>query len=159
LAEPFRLFLQDYPFASARMLSRHFGVCATIVKDILARDLGLKEFTRRWVRDTLSGRQKVKRVEGSTELLQILTDLETDPFDGIATGDESWFQYFSESSTLFAKSPGDDTPRTIQVIGVKQNMSTIFFIKRKWGSRKTSQKVRKTTRITSSQTSLRSWNV
>jgi hypothetical protein len=47
LAELFCLFLQDYPFASARMLSRHFGVCATTVKDILARDLGLKKFTRR----------------------------------------------------------------------------------------------------------------
>jgi hypothetical protein len=46
LAEPFRLFLQDYAFASARMLSGYFGVCATTVKDILARDLGLKKFTR-----------------------------------------------------------------------------------------------------------------
>jgi hypothetical protein len=43
LAEPFRLFLQDYPFASAYMLSRHLIVCATAMKEILTRDLGLKK--------------------------------------------------------------------------------------------------------------------
>jgi hypothetical protein len=31
----------------------------------------------------------VKRVEASTELIQILNDLEADSFDGIATGDKS----------------------------------------------------------------------
>jgi hypothetical protein len=47
LEELFCMFLQDYLFVSARMLSRHFGVWVTTVKDILARDLGLKKFTRR----------------------------------------------------------------------------------------------------------------
>jgi hypothetical protein len=98
LAELFRLFLQDYPFASARILSGYFGVCATTVKDILARDLRLKQLTRRWAPRTLSAPQKVKRVEASTELLRLLNDLDADSFDGIATGEESWFQYFSESS-------------------------------------------------------------
>jgi hypothetical protein len=59
------------------------------VKDILARNLGLKKFTRRWVSHTLSGPPKGKRVEASTELLQILNDLEAESFDGITTGDES----------------------------------------------------------------------
>jgi hypothetical protein len=131
LAEPFRLFRQDYPFASARMLSRHFGVCATAVKHILARDLRLKKFTRPWVPHTLSGTQKVKGVEASTELLQVLSDLEADYFDGIATGDDSWFQYLYESSDIFAKSPGDVTPRTRHEIGVKKTMFTVFFTKRK----------------------------
>jgi hypothetical protein len=61
LAEPFRLFLQDYPFASAGMLSYHFNVCATTVKEILDRDLGVKKFTRRWVPHTLSNPQKLNR--------------------------------------------------------------------------------------------------
>jgi hypothetical protein len=43
LAEPFHLFLQDYAFASVRMLSEHFSACATTVKDILARDLSLRQ--------------------------------------------------------------------------------------------------------------------
>jgi hypothetical protein len=54
LAKPFRLFLQNYPFASARMLSRHFSVCATTAKEILVHDLGLTKFTRRWIPHTLT---------------------------------------------------------------------------------------------------------
>jgi hypothetical protein len=89
LGEPFCLFLQDYPFANVRMLSRHFDVCATNLKDILARDLGLKNIHSTMVSQTLSRSQKVKRVAASTALLQILNDLKADSFDGIATGDES----------------------------------------------------------------------
>jgi hypothetical protein len=91
LAEPFCLLLQNDPFASARMFSRHFAVCGTTVKDIPARDLGLKKSTRRWVPHILSGSQQVKRVEASIELLQILNLLEADCFDGIATGESRGF--------------------------------------------------------------------
>jgi hypothetical protein len=80
---------------------------------------------------TLSDPQKVKSVEGSTERLQILNDLEADCLDGIATGDKSWFQSLYESSAMFAKSPGDVTRRTRQGIGVRKTMFTIFFSKRK----------------------------
>jgi histone-lysine N-methyltransferase SETMAR len=73
----------------------------------------------------------VKRVEASTELLQILNDLEVDSFDGMATGGESWFQYLYESSAMFAKSPGDVTPRTRQGIGVKKTMFPLFFTNKK----------------------------
>jgi hypothetical protein len=37
--------------------------------------------------------QKVARVEAPTEMLQILHELEENYFEGIATGDDSWFQY------------------------------------------------------------------
>jgi hypothetical protein len=43
LAKPFRLVLQHYLFASPRMLIRRFSVCATTAKEILVRDLGLKD--------------------------------------------------------------------------------------------------------------------
>jgi histone-lysine N-methyltransferase SETMAR len=79
----------------------------------------------------LSDPRKLKRVDASTELLQILNDLEADSFDGIASGDESWFQYLYESSAMGAKSPGDVTPRTRQGIGVKKTMFTIFFTDKK----------------------------
>jgi hypothetical protein len=46
LVERFRLFLQDYPFSSTRVFSRSFSVCATTVKEILTRDLGLQKITR-----------------------------------------------------------------------------------------------------------------
>jgi hypothetical protein len=73
------------------------------------------------------GAQQVRRVEASTELLQILNDLKAESFDGIAAGNESWFQDLYESSAMFAKSPGDVTPRTRQGIGMKKTMLTIFF--------------------------------
>jgi hypothetical protein len=109
LAEPLRLFLEDYPFASARMVSRHFNVSARTVKEILACNLDLRKFTRRWVPHTLSDPQKLKRVEASTELLHILSAPEVASFDGIPTGDEFWFQYLYKSSAMFAKSPHDVT--------------------------------------------------
>jgi transposase len=131
LAEPLRLFLDNDPFTTARMLSRHFNVSATTVKEILARDLGMRKFTRRWVPHTLSDLQKVKRVETSTELFHILNELEVDSFDGITTDDESSFQYLSESSAMFAKWLRDVNPRTRPGIGVTKRMSTIVFANRK----------------------------
>jgi histone-lysine N-methyltransferase SETMAR len=73
----------------------------------------------------------VKRVEVSTELVQILNDLEADPFDGITAGDESWFQYLYESLTMFVRPPRDVILRTRKQIGVKQTMFTIFLTNRK----------------------------
>jgi histone-lysine N-methyltransferase SETMAR len=101
------------------------------VKDILTGDLGLRKITRRWVPHTLSGSQKMKRVEASTELVQILNDLEADSVDGITTGDESWFQYPHESSAMFVKSPRDVIPRTKKEIGVKKTRFTLLFTNRK----------------------------
>jgi hypothetical protein len=101
------------------------------VKEILARDLGLRKFTRRWVPHTVSDPQKVKRIETSIELFHILNAMEVDSVDGITTGDESWFQYLCESSAMFAKPPHDVTPRTRPGIGVKKTMFTVFVTKRK----------------------------
>jgi hypothetical protein len=55
---------------------------------------------------------KTDESRASNELLQILNNLEADPFNGIITGDESWFHCLYESSAMFAKSPGDVIPRT-----------------------------------------------
>jgi hypothetical protein len=113
------------------MLSWHFSVSATTVEEILARDLGLRKFTRRLVSQTLSDPQQVKRVEVSSELLRILNELEVDSVTGITTGDKSWFQCLYESSAIFPKSPDDVAPRTRPEIGVKKTMFTIFFANRK----------------------------
>jgi hypothetical protein len=127
LAEPFRLFLQDCPFASTPILSGHFNVCATTVKKAFARGLGLQRFARQWGPYTRSDTQKIKRVEPSAELTQIFNDLEADSFDGIITGEESWFQDLYESPVVFAESPGDVVPRMRKGIGVKKTMVAIFF--------------------------------
>jgi hypothetical protein len=91
----------------------------------------LEKSTRRWVPHTLSDRQKETRVETSNELLQILNDLEADSFHGIPTGDDPWFHYLSESSDMFAKSPGDIIPRTRKEIAVKKTRFIVFSINKK----------------------------
>jgi sugar lactone lactonase YvrE len=62
--------------------------------------------TRRWVTHETSDPQKVTEAEASNELPQILNDLRVDSFDGITTGDKSWFHYLDESLAMFAKLPG-----------------------------------------------------
>jgi hypothetical protein len=49
LSEPLRKLLNDFPFVTAKMMSRQFSVHQTTIKEILRRDLGLKKFARRCV--------------------------------------------------------------------------------------------------------------
>jgi hypothetical protein len=81
------------------MTSRQFSAHPTTIKEILQRDLGLKEFSRRGDSHQLNPSQKVQRGEAAKLLLQILRKLQLNPFHGIVTGDESWFQcvYMSDS--------------------------------------------------------------
>jgi hypothetical protein len=113
-------FLQKYPFASARVIAQHFLVSIPTVKEILQRELGMRKFARRWVPHFLSEAQKLARVKASKAMLDILRESETNHFEGIATGDESWFRYISPSSQMFARSREDVIPRTRQAIGAKK---------------------------------------
>jgi hypothetical protein len=79
----------------------------------------------------LSPAQKVGRVETSTEMLRILHESEESHFEGIATSDESWFQYSYPSSKVFIQSPTDVVSRTRQAIGTKETMMTFSFTGRK----------------------------
>jgi transposase len=51
-------FLDRYPFSSAKVLSRHFRISLSTVKEILTRGVGLQKFSRRWVPHLLSDDQK-----------------------------------------------------------------------------------------------------
>jgi hypothetical protein len=57
------------------------------------------------------------RVEAKKEMLRILHESETNDFDGIATGDESWFQHTTASSKIFVHSAADVIPRIGQAVG------------------------------------------
>jgi hypothetical protein len=52
-------------------------------------------------------------------MLRILQESETNDFDGIATGDESWFQH-TASSKRFARSAADVIPRMWQAVGAEK---------------------------------------
>jgi histone-lysine N-methyltransferase SETMAR len=74
----------------------------------------------------LSPAQKVARVEASKRILRVLQDAESNDFEGIATGDESWFRYCYRSFIIFARAPSEVISRTRQTIGAKRTMIAIF---------------------------------
>jgi histone-lysine N-methyltransferase SETMAR len=123
----FQAYLEKYPFASARVLAQHFFVSAPTVKDILQRELGMKKYSRRWLRHLLTGSQKAARVDSSREMLKILRAAESNHFDGIVTGHESWFRYAYEFDSMFARSRADVVPRSRPEFGGRKIMITVFF--------------------------------
>jgi hypothetical protein len=82
-------FLQKYPFASAQGIAQHFLATVLTVKNILQRELGMKQLSRRYVPHSLSDAQKDTGVEASEEMLRILQSSKTDGFDGITTSHKS----------------------------------------------------------------------
>jgi alpha-D-ribose 1-methylphosphonate 5-triphosphate synthase subunit PhnL len=81
--------MQKYPFASTKVIARHFFTTVLMIKDILQRELGMRKLSRGWVPSFLSPAQKVARVEALKIILRVLQDTESNDFEGIATGDES----------------------------------------------------------------------
>jgi hypothetical protein len=123
-------FMPKDPFASARVIAQHVLTTVPTIKDIIQRELGMRKFSRGWVPHFPSPAQKVARIEALTIILRVLQDAESNDFEGIATGDESWFRYCYPSSTMFARAPSEVIPRTRQTIGGKETMITIFFTAR-----------------------------
>jgi histone-lysine N-methyltransferase SETMAR len=127
LSEPLRNFLNDFPFTTARMMSRQFSARPSTINEILRCDLGLKKFARRWILHQLNPSQKVQRVEAAKLLLQILQMFQPTTFDEIATGDESWFQYVYMSNSTFAPSRDLAATRTKDADRTTKTMLTVFF--------------------------------
>jgi hypothetical protein len=92
---------------------------------------GIEIFSQPWVPHFLSPAQNVARVEASTEMLRILHESEENHFEGMARGDQPWFQNAYPSSKTFARSPTDVIPTTRQAIGTKETMITVFSSRRK----------------------------
>jgi hypothetical protein len=80
----------------------------------------MKKFSRRSMPHFLNPAQTVARVKASKIILRVLQDAESNDFEGIVTGDESWFRYCCPSSTMFAQAPSEVIPRTRQAIGAKK---------------------------------------
>jgi transposase len=125
-------FLQKYPFASARIIGNHFLAIASTVKGILQKELGMRKFSRRWVLHSLSDAQNVGPVEAAKEMSKMLQELEMNDFDGITTGDDSWFEHATAPSKMFSCSAAYVIPRTRQAVGAKQTLVKMFFIAKKF---------------------------
>jgi hypothetical protein len=120
-------FFDKHPFASSRVMSRHFNVSSPTVKEILHRELGLQTCTRRWVPHELSETQKKCRVDQSRSVPDMLQLYARHNFGGITTGDESWFLYSTYTNSMFAVSAAEVVSRTKQNISAWKTMVTIFF--------------------------------
>jgi hypothetical protein len=120
LARQLEVFMQKYPFASARVIPQHFLTMVPTIKDILQRELEMRQFSRHRVPHFLSPAQKVARVEASKTILRVLSDTESNDFEGIATSDESWSRYCYSSSTMFARALSEVIPRMRQTIGAEK---------------------------------------
>jgi hypothetical protein len=62
-------FLSDERSLSARILAKRLAASPHTIKEILARDSGLKRFMRRWVRHELTSANLVQRVAGAQVLV------------------------------------------------------------------------------------------
>jgi histone-lysine N-methyltransferase SETMAR len=131
IADTISQLLKDEPFLSARVLAKRLGTNPHTIRDVLTRDLGLTRFTRRWVPHELSRANKARRVEDSRLLLEELRKDSRRDFDHIMTGDESWFYYSYDSSSMFARDRASVVPRVSKTIGSKKAMITIFFTGRR----------------------------
>jgi hypothetical protein len=127
MSECLRALLDKFPFANANMTSKHFRIGRGTIMEILQRDLGVKNFSRRWVPDQLNSSQKAARVNRSRALLHLLQQLQPFGFEGIIKGDESWLRCEYESGSMFAPSAGMVLPRLRAGFQVKKTTITVFF--------------------------------
>jgi histone-lysine N-methyltransferase SETMAR len=79
----------------------------------------------------LSNDQEKLPVDASQKLLSLLGMYAEHNFEGIATGDESWFQYSSYSDLMFAGSRESVVPRIRAKISGHKTRLTIFLISRR----------------------------
>jgi hypothetical protein len=127
---PLNDFLKKFPFASERIIAMHFNVLYSTVNDIFSRELGLRNFSRRWIQHQLSDPQKKFRRETSVELLALLDQYSELEFEGIATGDKSWVFYLIESDSTFARRGEEVIAGLRPGISIKRVMIAVFFTAR-----------------------------
>jgi transposase len=120
-------FLSDEPYLSARLLAHRLALNVDTIKTILARDLGMKKSTGRWVPDELNSANKVQAVTKFKTLLTALLTDASENFAHVITGDESWFYYCDQSSAMFAHDRSEIVPRVSRTIASRKSMNTRFF--------------------------------
>jgi hypothetical protein len=75
----------------------------------------------------LSEVQKKCRVDQSGRFLDMLWLYTEQNFEGMATGDKSWFLCITDADSVFAVSAVEVVPRTNPIIYAKKTIVTIFF--------------------------------
>jgi transposase len=91
LAEAIASMLKEKPFASCKVLCRHFRIAKTTSLRIVHDNLGMKKFNLLWVSHALNSSQNAERVTLSHEILAVLESERRNSFQNVITGDKSWF--------------------------------------------------------------------
>jgi hypothetical protein len=104
LRKPLSDFPEEFPFASAGVIAQHFDLFQSPIKDIIERELGLRQFSRRWLPHSLSESEKAHRVATASDLLTLLRGQALLSFSRILTGGKSWFLDLCQCDHMFAAS-------------------------------------------------------
>jgi hypothetical protein len=112
LAEAIASMLEEKPFASCKVLCRHFRIAKTTCLRILHNNLGMKKFNLHCVSHALNSSQTVERVTFSHEILAVLESDHRNRFQNFITGDESWFFLYYPRDSIWAQSR-DEVPERI----------------------------------------------
>jgi hypothetical protein len=94
--------------------------------EVLSREFGLREYTRRWVPHLLDDAQKNHHHIGN-RAAWIVAGTETHDFDRIPTGDESWFHYRYRPREMLTVSREKVTSFVRTEPAVQKVMITVFF--------------------------------
>lgn len=127
------LLAEDRRF-TVRTMSSQLGVSKSYIHQLLTVDLNMSKVCARWVPRLLSGEQKAKRVECSTEFLNRY-ELEGDQFlDNIITTDETWiWEYDPETKAESSvwKTPRTPPPKKARVSKSGGKHMFVFFMDRR----------------------------
>jgi hypothetical protein len=113
-------FLEEFPFATAGIITQHFGKSKSTIKEILQQEFGRRKFSRMWVSYSFSDAQKADWTAMAIDLSSILYHQENYSFSQIMTGDESWFLCLYPSDHMFAVSRDEVIPREHATIGPRK---------------------------------------
>jgi hypothetical protein len=88
--------------------------------------LDLKKFHLRWVPHALSSNQKSERVSDSRLLLAALDQNEATLFQGVITGDESWFFLYYPRDSIWVPSRDDLSDRIKQKFDTEKSLISVL---------------------------------
>jgi hypothetical protein len=118
--------LRTFPFSSVRTIDDSRGMPASIVYSHLVERIGFKNYLLRWVPHMLTMELRQKRVQLSTELLEVLENQQRISFRDIVTGDESWFLQHYDHCQIWCVSADEMPTRVTHTIAAPKSMFTVF---------------------------------
>ena len=120
--------LTEEPFASVRLIADLLNENSTIIYRYLILYLYRVYRCSRWIPHSLNDVQELNRVNNLKELYQILLQTKYNGFNGIITGDQSWFNFYNAADGAWIEE-GDEPPEMVNDHISAQKIMIIIF----WG--------------------------